>query len=484
MEVRAARSTPYPLRELASPGMADLRAFEESLLQALRRIERHTVFADVLAEATDGEAVRVDRHSVTPTRAPRLRGAVFRAWGDGRWSEAATSSLTPEAIARAADALTRSLEPKGSGGSPPGTPSDLRQEWTSLPARPMHDVALSETISLAKDVLGWATEVPGIHECQVVVSWSDESRLYLNTAGARCYQVLPRVRAGLSPLAMENGRVEFDYLSEGGVGGRERLEFLTPERVQATSRDSVELLRARPAPAGTMEVLMDPSTSGTFAHESFGHGTEADQFVRDRSYLKPILGSMVGPNHLTIIDEGPFAGGWGTIYCDDEGSPGRRTVLVDRGRFVGGLHDRETAAVFKVPPTGNARRADFLSRLFVRMTNTYVEPGRWTKEELVREITHGVLMEHATSGIEDPQGGQMQLKVKKGRRIEHGRLTDLVSSMALSGRVLDVLKATRGVSRREDFDMAPGYCGKGHTDLLPVGSGGPFLLSTAIVGPA
>ena len=464
--------------------MVDLRQFEEDLARVLRRLERYTPFADALAEASDGVGVLADRHSVTTRRAPRLQGAILRAWGDGRWLEAATSSLSPEAFDRAGEALAQRVGPQRSPGGPPGTASDLRREWASLPARPMRDVAVSETIALAKDVLGWATEVPGIHECQVNLRWSDESRLYLNTAGARCYQVLPRVAGGVGPYAIENGRVEFDYLTKGGVGGRECLDFLTAEAVRETSRASIDLLRARPAPAGALHVLMDPSTTGTFAHESFGHGTEADQFVRDRSYLKPILGTTVGPEHLTIVDEGPFAGAWGMIYFDDEGSPGRRSVLVDRGRFVGGLHDRETAAVYHVAPTGNARRADFLSRLFVRMTNTYVEAGTWTKEELVQEVTDGVLLEHATSGIEDPQGGQMQIKVKKGRRIEHGRLTDLVSSMALSGRVLDVLKATRGVSRGEDFDMSPGYCGKGLTDLLPVGSGGTFVLSNAIVGPA
>lgn len=464
--------------------MGDLRDFEEDLLRALRRLGPHTPFADVLAETTDGEGVRVERRAVTPTKAPRLRGAILRAWGTGRWAEAATSSLSSSEIERAADALLQSL-----GGAEPGQvlaggASELRQEWASRPPHPMRDVPLSESVSLGKDVLQWATEVPGIHECQVVISWTDEERFYLNTAGARCYQVLSRVRGSVAPFAKENGRVEFDYESEGGIGGRRRLDFLTAEKVQEIARNSVELLHARSPPVGTMEVLMDPSTTGTFAHESFGHGTEADQFVRDRSYLKPLIGSTVAPDHLTIADEGPYPGGWGTIYCDDEGTLGRRTVLVDRGRFLGGLHDRETAAAFRVSPTGNARRADFLSRLFVRMTNTYVEPGDWTLEELVKEVTDGVLLEHSTSGIEDPQGGQMQLKVKKGRRIEHGRFTDLVSSMALSGRVLDVLRATRGESRREDFEMSPGYCGKGQTDLLPVGSGGTYLLTTAIVGPA
>ncbi len=464
--------------------MRDLRALESDLLHALQRLERITKFADVLVEASEGEGIRIERKAVTPSRQPTLRGAVFRAWAGERWAEVATSSLDALAISRTVEALERVVSKATRSPDPPGEANTARKEWIDRPARPMRDVPFEETISLAKDAQAWAMGVPGVHDCQVSIAWSEEERFYLNTAGARCYQVLPRVHGLVVPLAMEGGRVEFDALIDGGLGGRERLDFLRPETVAQFGRNATELLHAAAPPTGEMEVLLDPSTTGTLAHESFGHGTEADQFVRDRSYLKPILGSVVGPEFLTIVDDGAYPGGWGTIPSDDEGHPGQRTVLVDRGRFVGGLHDRETAAAFHVPATGNARRADFLSRLFVRMTNTYVEPGDWSLEELVRETKDGILMERATSGIEDPQGGQMQLKVKKGHRIVHGERKELVTSMALSGKVLDVLRAVRGVSHRPDFEISPGFCGKGQTDLLPVGSGGTYLLTTAIVGPA
>jgi TldD protein len=118
------------------------------------------------------------------------------------------------------------------------------------------------------------------------------------------------------------------------------------------------------------------------------------------------------------------------------------------------------------------------------MTNTYVEPGGMSLEEMLREAKDGVLLERCTSGIEDPLGGQMQIKVKRGRRIEHGELTDWYSSMALSGKVLAFLRSIRGVGTSEHFEIEPGFCGKGHTDLLPAGTGGTYLLSRAIVGPA
>ena len=464
--------------------MTDLRQCESDFARALHRLERYTKFADILAETSEGRTVSADSKSTTPTPRPRLSGAVLRAWGGGRWVEVATSALDGPSIARAAESLGDQLAKAGSGPDPPGTPSSMRREWSQRPSKPMRDLSLEEVTRRVHEALGWAKEVDGIRECQARIMWGDEERFYVSSAGARCYQLLPRVLTALAAIAMESGRVELDFLSDGGLGGSERLEALNPERVRETGRNAVELLHASTPPAGEMAVILDPSTSGTFAHESFGHGTEADQFVRERSYLKPLLGTTLGPELLTIADDGSFPNAWGTIYVDDEGNPGRKTVLVDHGRFVSALYDIESATRLKARPTGNARRADFLSRLFVRMTNTYVEPGDWTLEELVREAKNGVLLERATSGIEDPQGGQMQLKVKKGRRIENGKLTDRVTSMALSGKVLDFLKATRGVSRASDFKVDPGFCGKGHTDLLPVASGGPYLLSTAIVGPA
>ena len=398
--------------------------------------------------------------------------------------ESATSDLSREGLALVGEALERALGTSPAPSEPPGRSSTLVASSRTDPPHPLSSLGMEGMIRLAADVRGWATQVPSVRDAVVNLAWQDEERLYLNSAGSRCYQDIARAHGSLAVIAVESGKVEFDFLSEGGEGGVEKLGFLTEPSVKECAESARALLTAGSPPTGEMTVVLDPGVAGMFAHESFGHGTEADQFVRDRSYLKPLLGQTVGPEFLTIVDNGAYPGAWGSIYFDDEGNPGQRTVLVDHGRFVGALHDRETAAVLHARPTGNTRRADFLSRPFVRMTNTYVEPGDWTKEELLKEANQGILLERGTSGIEDPLGGQMQLKVKKGHRIEKGELGGLVSSMALSGRVLDFLRAIRGVGGQKEFSIDSGLCGKGQSDILPAGTGGPFLLSTAVVGPA
>jgi len=457
---------------------------EGDLEKALARLGRRVKFAEALAQGGSGGGVNVDTRSTNVSPGPRLRGVVFRVWTGKRWAEAASSDLGAPSL----EATVARLETEvadGAGTAPvPGASSTTKGTWAVRPKRPLSDLGVEGTITLAKEILGWATAVSGIVEAQVRFNWEDDERLYLNSAGARCRQTVVRTHVAVAPIAMENGRAEYDYWIRGCCGGLEGVPGLDEPSIRATANASKELLHAKAPPAGETDVILDESVAGLFAHESFGHGTEADQFVRDRSYLKPILGEMVGPEFLSIADDGTFPGGWGSIFCDDEGHPAQKTRLVDRGRFIGALHDRETAAQLGARATGSTRRSDFMSRAFVRMTNTYVEPGTSSLEELLAEVKDGVLLEHGTSGIEDPLGGQMQLKVKKGHRIKNGRLTDLVGSMALSGKVLDFLKATRGVGREPLDSIEPGFCGKGHGDYIPVGTGGVHLLSHAIVGPA
>jgi len=464
--------------------MSDLRDHEDELQRVLRRLETLTPFVEVLAEQTRGEAVGVDSKTHRASTSPRLAGAVVRAWAGSRWVEAAASGFDRPSLDATADALARSLGGPGSRESPPGVASTTVGSSAAVQHRPMREMGLERELEFARDLYRWASAVPGVKEVHAGISWSDDERFYLNSAGARCFHTASRVQGGYEAIAAQNGRAQMDHDALGAIGGQEVLERFNEGRSRELAAGAVAMLAARAPPKGLLNVVLDNGTAATFAHESFGHGTEADQFVRDRSYLKPILGQVVGPDSLTIVDDGSVPGGWGSVPFDDEGNPGHKTTLVDRGRFVGALHDRESAAVLGVRPTGNTRRSNFLSRAYVRMTNTYIEPQDWTLEELVEEAGDGVMLEHWHSGMEDPMGGQMQLKVLKGHRIEHGRLTDLVSSMALSGSVLSFLKDIRGIGNSKGFAIESGFCGKGHTDHLPTGSGGPCVLSRAVVGPA
>jgi TldD protein len=464
--------------------MSGLRDHETDLLGVLRRLEPKTPFAEALAQGRFGETVTLDPKALNVATQPRLDGVAVRAWAGDRWVEQAASGFDSRELGALVDGLTSRLARSVVHSEPPGPSATTVGSHDAPPARPMREAGTEASIAAVQEICRWGREVPDIKLVQARVSWEDEERLYLNTAGARCFQIVSRVSCGTAAVAMENGRSELNFDGSGGIGGEEIVRKVDEMRVRKVAEGARAMLRAVQPPAGMMNVVLDPGTAGTFAHESFGHGTEADQFVRNRSYLREHLGEVVGPEALTIVDDGSIPGAYGSVYFDDEGHPGQRTALIDRGRFVGALHDRESAAALGAKPTGNTRRSDFLSRAFVRMTNTLVEPADWSLEELLEEARDGVLLERWRSGMEDPAGGQMQLKAMRGHRIEGGRVTDLLGSMALSGKVLEFLRDIRGVGPRDHPEVDTGTCGKGHGDHLPVGGGGAYLLSRALVGPA
>ncbi|MCI4369376.1 MAG: TldD/PmbA family protein [Thermoplasmata archaeon] len=462
--------------------MEPLSQSEESIGRALGRLDARSAYADAMAQAAGGHSLGYDPKATRPGTAPRVQGVVFRAWALDHWVEAAVSSLEPEAMRSTVDSLLKLL-PTKRGPEPPGTASTTKGSASTSVRRPPEDVHPEDRVAMAKLWAGWALGVPGIATASVGISDAQDERLFLSSAGASVYQKLTRVAIVVVPIAKDGDKVRTVPFRVGVSAGYEAAEDVTEARVLEAARESLALLTAKAPPSGRHKVILDPSTTGTVAHESFGHGAEADQAVRDRSYLKADLGGMVGPESLTIVDDGTLPGAWGSIFFDDDGLPSHRTVLVDHGRFVRFLHDRATAAALGQEPTGNARRSDFMSRSYVRMTNTFIEGGDWTLDELIAEAKDGVLLERATEGVEDPLGGLMQIGVLRGRRIEHGELTDLLSSMKLSGNVLEFLGGLKGVSRLPRVEIDPGTCGKGFSDLLPAGTGGPFVLSEAVVGP-
>jgi TldD protein len=307
-------------------------------------------------------------------------------------------------------------------------------------------------------------------------------RTFANTEGSMLRQVIPRTSLFVMPIAREGGKMDYDYLSKGGTVGFEIVKNLEEKTIKETVDSSVALLKASAPPSGHLTVILDPGMTGTFAHESFGHGCEADQIVRKRSYLVPYFGKRMGLNKLSICDDGTVAGGNGSFLFDEEGVKSKKNYILRNGVLEGFLHERFSASLMNVEPTGNGRRESFLRKLFVRMTNTYVEPGDYSLDEMIEEIDNGVMLVRSSSGMEDPLAGGMELKSKKGFVIEKGKVGRILSTLTLSEKVPDFIASIDAIGTKDQFDTNRGTCGKGYEDLIPVGDGGVFIRGKAVVG--
>jgi TldD protein len=181
-----------------------------------------------------------------------------------------------------------------------------------------------------------------------------------------------------------------------------------------------------------------------------------------------------------MIDDGTVKQAFGSIPFDCEGTPSSRTVVIKNGVYSGFMHSLETSGEFHTKPTGNARAQDYTRRVFVRMTNTFFEPGDSTLDEIIEDTKDGLLAVQGISGMEDPVGGGFQVRVLKGYTIRNGEKQALVRSFTLTGKALDILKTVDLVGK--EFMLSGGNCGKGEEDWVPVTSGGPYMRAKIIVG--
>jgi TldD protein len=308
-----------------------------------------------------------------------------------------------------------------------------------------------------------------------VVNYSETnlSRILVTSGGTKARQVIPRTRISLVAIARENGTSDSDVASLGGTVGYEIVDSLTETEVRSTVDSAIEQLRATPAPNGVHKVILDPGVVGVVCHESFGHGLEADQALRGRSYLKDMLGKRVASDLVTMYEDPSYEGAHGSYFIDDDGTLSKKNTLVEKGRLVSFLHDMETAYAMNAPLTGNSRTQNATRRRFIRMSNIYAKPGDWDSAEMIKDTREGVLMMHWRFGMEDPLGGGMQVAAGKGYLIRNGEKTTPLKSLTLTGRVLDVLGNVDAVSK-DGFDIDPGTCGKGPEDFVPDGTGGTW----------
>ncbi|HRW93854.1 MAG TPA: TldD/PmbA family protein [Thermotogota bacterium] len=233
------------------------------------------------------------------------------------------------------------------------------------------------------------------------------------------------------------------------------------------------LLHAEPVEPGPYPVILSPEAAGVFAHESFGHKSEADMMLGDETMKQAWkIGTPVGVDMLSIVDDGNLLGSGYTPF-DEDGTAARETYLVKNGVLSGRLHSAYTASELEEPLTGNARALNFEFEPLVRMTTTYIKEGNKTLFELVSEMEDGILVETINHG-----SGMSTFTIAPSLafRIRKGTIAEPVKISVVTGNVFETLHQIDGLSNRvELLSFVMGGCGKMEQGPLPVGFGGPYV---------
>jgi len=413
---------------------------------------------------------------------PELTGIQLRSFKNGVWRSASTYKIEKPKLKELAEHLVKSRQEVTRKEIKLNQLKSLKLNATMSvkknPAEVSLESKVKDTRSFHRAALNLDKRIINV---QVRYQDSRVERIFVNSEGSSMRQVVTRTRLLMFPIARENSNIRMDFANIGGGKGYEVVEECDFDAVaKKTVESSVELLNAKTPPSGEFPVIVDSNMAGIIAHESFGHGLEADQVIRQRSYLAGFIGKKVASESTTIIDSSIVPGGHGSYVFDDEGIPARENILVQNGILKQFLTDRFSASVLQCENTASSRLESYLTKHFVRMSNTYFAPGDMTLEELLEPIKKGVMLVTANFGMEDPLGGGIQCTSAKGYMIERGEIGIPLTEVSLSGSVIEVLKSIDGVGKTLEFGA--GLCGKGSEDYIPVADGGPYLrIQKAIV---
>src|SRR5206468_8806268 len=263
-----------------------------------------------------------------------------------------------------------------------------------------------------------------------------------------------------------------------GGGGRFAFGTLTDGRAERFAREAARQalvnLDAVDAPAGPTTVVLGPGWPGILLHEAIGHGLEGD-FNRKRvSAFTDRIGTRVGSELCTVIDDGTLPGRRGSLNVDDEGTPTGRTVLIEDGVLRGYLQDRLNARLMGMAPTGNGRRESYAHLPMPRMTNTFMLAGQEDPEDIVRSVDRGIYAVNFGGGQVDITSGNFVFSASEAYRIEDGKLTRPVRNATLIGNGPESLTHVSMVGSNLELDEGMGVCGK-EGQSVPVGVGMPTV---------
>jgi TldD protein len=447
---------------LVAPGLAG-RVLERSL-------SRGGDFAELYAEARHGFSITLDDGRVERPQDGRERGACLRVvLGDSSYY-GHVDGHAEEDLLRVADSVAQAVRGDAASPRPVGAlePAAGHRVETD-PA----EVDASRKADLLRACDERARSA-GAEVAQVRVSYAESGREVevFNSDGRAASDDRTRVRLGVQVVARRDGRVETGSDTRGGHAGWELLEQ-DPEEVAAKAATrALTLLDAVDAPTGRLPVVVGNGFGGVLLHEAVGHGLEADAVQKRASVYAGRLGDRLAEPFVTAYDDGRRPGDWGSDGIDDEGTPTRRTTVIEDGRLVSYLYDVLRARKDGVDSTGNGRRESFRHLPVPRMTNTFFAPGDATPEALIGEIERGLYAVSFGGGQVEPATGDFVFGVSEGHLIEGGKVTAPVRGATLVGNGLEALRAVDGIAA--DLEIATGYCGKaGQT--VPAGVGQPHV---------
>ena len=383
-------------------------------------------------------------------------------------------ALKKDALLRAADAV--GAVTKGHSGTMAAAPSGTNRHLYAA-ENPLSSPVFATKVTLLEEIDAYVRAAnPKVRQVTVSMAGSYQEIEIMRADGHKVSDARPLVRVNIAVVVGDGDKQETGSF---GMGGREMFgDFITYTRWKHAAdealRQALVNLDAKPAPAGTFDIVLSNGWPGIMLHEAVGHGLEGDFNRKKTSAFSGLMGEMVAAKGVTVVDDGTIDRRRGSLTIDDEGTPTNNTVLIEDGRLVGYMQDRQNARLMGVKPTGNGRRESYAHRPMPRMTNTYMLAGDKEPAEIIASVKNGIYAVSFGGGQVDITSGKFVFGCTEAYMIENGKIGHAIKGAMLIGNGPDAMHRVSMVGNDLSLDTGIGTCGKAGQGV-PVGVGQPHL---------
>ncbi len=329
-----------------------------------------------------------------------------------------------------------------------------------------------------KSVMATKVKIPSR---QLSIGYRMTNKFYMNSEGANISSSLPQTTFFWFLTVKQGSHTIQKYMAYDEKRGLEALNLWNlHEEIPAFAKKMNNiLLEGRRTPSGTFSVILGPEVSGITSHESVGHPYEADRILgreaaqAGTSFIHPdMLGKQIGSEIVTVCDDPTIPHSAGFYLYDDEGVQAHKRTLIKKGMINEFLHNRETAAQFNCQSNASSRASSFQFEPLVRMANTYIEPGDFTPEEIVRETKEGIYLKNFTEwNIDDMRLNQKYVGLE-AYYVKNGEIQFPIRNPVLEITTPTFWKSIDAIGH--DLEHFTGSCGKGEPmQGIPVHISGP-----------
>ncbi len=363
----------------------------------------------------------------------------------------------------------------------------VKTKWVVDQKEKIEDVSpedkIAKLVNINQSLSSCGVNIPAIMTaCMINLT----SKYYVNSEGSRISSFVPKIGAYIFITVAEQGKTEQAYEQFGYSGGWEAFQKwgITEKLIHNAKILKNVIMKGKAVKAGTMDLVCGPEVTGIAAHESCGHPMEADRILgremsqAGKSFIfegGPFwIGSRIGSDVVTIVDDPTIEHSYGYYAFDDEGVKARRRFLYKNGIINEFLHNRESAARLGARSNGSSRSVNYDREAIVRMANTFVISGDMTEEELIEDVKYGVYMKSFTEWNIDDKRFNQRYVGREAYLIENGELKHPIARPVIETTTLKFWSAVDAVSEKVEFDAAT--CGKGDpAQGIPVYTGGPCI---------